>query len=95
MHKFAFGSLGWKPYEYYTSSPYEFFAASEGYFDKMDNGANNLRVASYRIHQSLVKEPVKIEEFWPLWGDKKVKPDDKLIMTPELYQKIKKIYNLK
>ena len=61
----------------------------------MDNEANNLRFASYRIHQSLVEKPLKIEEFWPLWGDKKVKPDDKLIMTPELYQQIKKIHNLK
>ena len=86
MHKFAFGQLGWKPYEYFTSSPYEFFAASEGYFDKEDLAAANLRLASYRIHQSLVEKPLKIEDFWPLWGDKKT--EDKLIMTPELYRQM-------
>lgn len=93
VHKFAFGQLGWKPYEYYTCSPYDFFAASEGYFDKMDNQAADIRWASYRIHQSLVEKPLKIEEFWPLWGDKK-KDDDKLVMTKEMYDQIKKIHNL-
>jgi hypothetical protein len=52
-----------------------------------------LRWASYRIHQSLVEKPVRIEEFWPLWNDKKPE-DEKLIMTKEMYDQIKKIHNL-
>ena len=60
----------------------------------MDLQANNLRLASYRIHQSLVEKPLKLEDFWPLWGDKKA-VSDKLIMTPELYEQIKGIHKLK
>ena len=84
--------MGWKPYEYYTSSPYEFFAASEGYFDKKDLEAANLRFASYRIHQSLVQKPLSLEDYWPL---EKKKPDEKVVMTKEMYGQIKKSYNLK
>lgn len=56
--------------------------------------ATDLRWASYRIHQSLVEKPAKIEDFWPLWGDKK-KETEQLVMTPEMYHKIKQIHNLK
>lgn len=86
--------LGWTPFEYYTSSPYEVFAACEGYFDKMDIEAQNLRLASYRIHQSLVTKPVSIEKYWPLRGDK-VQTEDKIIMTRDMYAEIKKAHNLK
>lgn len=85
--------LGWTPYEYYTSSPYEIVAASEGLFDKMQVEAWNLRLASYRIHQSLVTKPVSIEEYWPM--DNKKKDAEKSIMTRETYAEIKKAHNLK
>ena len=86
--------MGWKPYEYYTSSPYEFFAACEGYFDKRDIEVKNLRWASYRIHQSLALKPLSLEDFWPLAGDKQ-KEGDQLVMTKEMYEEIKKIHKLK
>lgn len=57
--------------------------------------AESLRWASYRIHQSLVEKPLKIEDFWPLWGDKKKAPDEIPVMTKEMYDEIKKIHNLK
>lgn len=81
------------PYEYYTSSPYEFYAACEGYFDKIDIEAGMLRIASYRIHQSLVTKPLSISEYWPLRGDKKPE-SERIVMTPEMFEGIKKIHNL-
>jgi hypothetical protein len=66
---------------------------SEGYFDKMDSLAQMIRIGSYRIHQSLVKKPLKIEDFWPLWGDKK-HASEKFVMSREMYAEIKKAHNL-
>jgi len=94
IHKFAFGQLGWKPIEYYTSTPYEFFCACEGYFDLLDTQAQMHRLAAYRIHQSLVEKPLKIQEFWPLFGDKAQAKKDTLIVTDELWNKIKQTHNI-
>lgn len=85
--------LGWTPYEYYTSSPYEVVAACEGYFDKMELEKANLRFASYRIHQSLVTKPLSLEKYWPLKGDKP--KTEKIVMTRDMYDEIKKAHNLK
>lgn len=60
----------------------------------MELEKENLRMASYRIHQSLVTKPLKIEEYWPLKGDKP-KQTEKIEMTRELYAEIKKAHNLK
>jgi hypothetical protein len=59
----------------------------------MELEAQNFRLASYRIHQSLVAKPVPIEEYWPLKGDKK-KPTEKIVMTRDIYAQIKKAHNL-
>jgi|GEM_PF-6860636 len=36
-----------------------------------------------------------MEEFWPLWTDKKKVENDQLVMTKEMYDKIKQVHNLK
>jgi len=52
------------------------------------------RLAAYRIHQSLVEKPLKIQEFWPLFGDKAQAKKDTLIVTDELWNKIKQTHNI-
>lgn len=84
--------LGWKPYEYYTSSPYEFFCASEGFLDKMEIEARNHRNTAGIIYASMGGKE-KIEKIWPLWGDKKPSADN-FVMTPEMYEAIKKAHGL-
>jgi len=65
----------------------------------MDSQAQQLRLSSYRIHQSLVEKPLSIQEFWPIWGDKKHE-QDKFIWgeTKEearaFYELVKKAHNL-
>lgn len=59
----------------------------------MELEAQNFRLASYRIHQSLVTKPLRIEEYWPLKGDKKP-TEEKITMTREMYAEIKKAHNL-
>lgn len=57
------------------------------------------RFAAYRIHQSLVQKHLTINEFWPLWRDKKT-TGDKIVWgnTPEEaranYRKTLEKYNL-
>lgn len=60
----------------------------------MEEEASMQRIASYRIHQSLVQKPFTITEYWPLPSDKK-QSRDTFYMTPEMLQKIKKAHNLK
>jgi len=73
------------------SSPYEFFAACEGYFDKIEHEMSVARLASYRIHQSLVTKALKIEQYWPLESDKK--PEVKqFVMTQEERDRILKLH---
>lgn len=81
-------------YEYYTNLPYTNYCKMIGYNDKAESEAAMLRIASYRIHQSLVQKPLKIQEYWPLPSDKKVSRDVR-IMTPEQLEKIKKRWGLK
>jgi hypothetical protein len=85
--------LGWKPKEYYLSSPYEFFAACEGYFDKIEHNASMLRLASYRIHQSLVgKDALKISDYWPLSSDKPIE-QKRIVVTKEKIAEILAFHN--
>lgn len=43
------GRLGWQPIEYYLSSPYEFFAACEGYFDKLEDQERLIRKQTHLL----------------------------------------------
>ncbi len=65
-----------------------------GYNEKAESEAAMLRISSYRIHQSLVQKPLKIQEYWPLPSDKKVSRDVR-IMTPEILEKIKNRWKIK
>lgn len=68
------------------SSPYEFYAAREGYLDKLNDDAGLLRIGFYRIHQSLIKDALPIQEFWPLTTDTK-KQDSLEFESKEQQQK--------
>ena len=92
MHKFAFGELGWLPYDYYCSTPYDFFAACEGYFDKCDRETRMHRLMAYRVHQSLVEKPIPIEDFAPVWNDSKANPEFEI--TQEFFDELAKTHNL-
>lgn len=37
----------------------------------MDRLAQMHRLGSFRVHQSLVEKPLKIEQYWPMWSDKR------------------------
>lgn len=65
----------------------------EGHLDRQDIYAKQLRYASWMIHRSLVLEPLSIEKFWPIWGDKQ-RTHDKMVMTKEMWDEIKKAHNL-
>lgn len=96
LHKFVFGSLGWTPYEYYTAAPYELFCACEGFFDKEDRLAQMMRIASYRIHQSLVQKPLRIDDYWPLYFDNLNHETGEKIsqLTQEDFDRIKKVHGI-
>jgi hypothetical protein len=74
-------------------SPYEFYATCEGYLDKIDTEAKMMRIASYRIHQSLVEKPLSIIDYWPLRGEYDVK--ETFVVDKEMLANIKRIHKLK
>ena len=95
VHKFAFGVLGWKPYDYYCSSPYEFFCACEGYFDRLEHQAQIARLASHRIHETLSNKPLKIHEYWPLFSDKiKSSRNEKIVIDDDITKQILAAHNI-
>lgn len=92
--KLATGELGWTPYQYYTSSPYEFLAASEGYFDKQDRLERLVRKQTLFVIASNGAKVKRESDLWEVFGDKQV-IQDKLVMTKELLAEIKKKHNIK
>lgn len=66
----------------------------EGYIAERKEESLKLRIASYRIHQSLVEKPLTLEKYWPIDDIEDDNPDE-LIMTPEILEQIKKMHNLK
>jgi hypothetical protein len=71
LHKFAVGELGWTLERYYFSSPYEFFVASEGYFDKVDRIGEMVRNVTYTLYCSNTKkeQQISIQEWHPMFKD--------------------------
>lgn len=69
------GKLGWTVYQYYTALPIEFYAACEGYQEKIEEEAKLIRFAAYRVAESFVgtKALGSIEKFWPM-GEIEQKP---------------------
>lgn len=59
----------------------------------MDSVAEMLRLGSFRIHQSLVEKPLRMEDFWPLWWDKK-KTSERIVLTDEMKEAILKAHGL-
>lgn len=86
--------LGWTPYQYYTSSPYEFLAASEGYFDKLDREERLVRKQTLYIIASNGAKVKRPEDLWEVFGDREV-VEEKLVMTKELLAQIKAKHNIK
>lgn len=72
------------------SSPYEFFCASEGYFDKMEAEAMLHRANAFIIYRALGGKD-SIDRVWPI-GKKKTR--DRVIMTPEMKAQILKAHNI-
>ena len=72
--------------------------ACQGYFDKQKELAQMMRIASYRIHQSLVQKPLSMNEFWPIGDDKteskKIVWGDTKEEAEEFYKKVKQAHNL-
>lgn len=69
----------------------------KGYEERTESEASMLRIASYRIHQSLVQKPLKINDYWPLPSDKKVNKEVRY-MRPEMLtaiRNIKKVHKIK
>jgi len=52
------------------------------------------RLASFRLHQSLVDKPLSIEEYWPIRGDKSI-DSEPIFVDHEMLAKIKRIHKLK
>lgn len=76
------GSLGWSAREYYTSSPYEFHAACEGYLIKEEKTAEMLRMTAYTM--VIFQEGKKtINQIWPLPGDNDNTPEMKPLSAEE------------
>lgn len=77
---------------YYTSSPYEFHAAYMGYLDKLKDSNLGLRYHAeimYRINGG----KGSFNKIWPANDNKEVQ--EKMTIDKDLYEKIKKIHNIK
>lgn len=55
-----------------------------------------MRIASYRIHQSLVQKPLRLTEYWPLYLDKSHQEAEQKFeqLTQEEYENIKKLHGI-
>ena len=60
------GKLGWTPYEYYTSSPQEFYHACKGYFDKEESSMLIQRKLAQVIWGGNGGKPDGFDNFWPI-----------------------------
>lgn len=88
----AFGQLGWTKERYLESSPYEFFAACEGYFDKQKHEAQLHRATAFIMYRSLGGKE-NIERVWPMASDKKV--HEKIVLDDEMRKNIIDAYKIK
>jgi hypothetical protein len=65
--------LGWSPYEYYTSSPCEFYYACKGYFDKEEQQMMVMRKVAQAASAGFVK-PADFDDFWPVAKEESESP---------------------
>ncbi len=86
------GVLGLSEYEYFTNSPYTNYCKEVGYYKRLEDQQHIHRFAAYRLHQSMVKKPIKdIDKFWQI-GEKKQVEFPKF--TAEDFKKIKEIHGV-
>jgi len=81
--------LGWKPYDYYMASPYEYFCAVEGYFDKLEHHVSAIRLSTFFMLKAQGAKIKKPKDFWPMFTDEKPS-NEKWVITPEMYEQILK-----
>ena len=86
------GKLGWSAYDYYCSTPLEFYAACDGYNEKIKEGMMITRYSTYIIASSMAgsKAIGSIEKIWPVEEAKSLPA-----MTKERYDAILKRHKLK
>jgi len=60
----------------------------------MEGAERVARLASFRLHQSLVDKPLSIEEYWPIGSDK-IKDSEPISVDAEMLAKIKRIHKIK
>lgn len=84
--------MGWSAYQYYTSLPVEFYAACEGYNERIKEQAMITRYSTYIIASSMAgsKAVGSIEKMWPMDERKPVQE-----MTKERYEAILKRHKIK
>lgn len=82
------GRLGWTEREYFESSPYMFFAACEGYFDKIDEEQRMFRRLAVILHQTWGGKGTE-RDLWPLFSDKNKKTQTKTWGSKEEFEKMK------
>lgn len=51
-----------------------------------------LRMASYRIHQSLVQKPLRIKDYWPLPTDNDEKDNVRYVVDNDMLERINKAH---
>ena len=85
--------MGWSAYEYYTSLPVEFYAACEGYNERVKEQMMITRYSTYIIASSMAgsKAVGSIDKLWPVESEKKVSEP----MTKERYDAILKRHKIK
>lgn len=67
----------------------------EGYFNKEKKLAGMMRIASFRIHQSLCGDKsLTIEEYWPL-NELEEKTKDVMVADSEMIDKIMRVHKFK
>lgn len=86
--------MGWLPYDYYMATPYEFLAALEGYYDKLEQQAGITRLSTFYIIKALGAKIKKPQDFWPMFGDE-LQPKDTFVVDAEMWEKIKKTHKIK
>ncbi len=65
--------LGWSPYEYYTSSPCEFYYACKGYLNKEGKRSELIRLQTFFI---LINNGAKVQNPQQLWKIESIDDDE-------------------
>jgi hypothetical protein len=85
------GKLKWTPYEYYTSSPCEFYYACKGYFDERDYRENLVRTQTQFITAALGVKPSDFNKDWPAKGKQK-NEITRVVVDEEMKETIRRLH---